>query len=282
MSFAQSQRASQVGADASDRRRFLVMTPNIVDDLPLSPFAFRLYVHVRRVAGERGACWQSSRTLAARCRMSVGAVVKAKRELARPFAELGGLPLITITPQPNGNHLIRVTDIWQQNLAAFDKSAPPSDRSPDERAVQRVSATVRHMNAPRSPSEPKKYPSEEETPEEGMREARVPARPPSTALPADFVVTPEMRAWATEHLTFVDVDLEHEQFLESCREKGIRSEDWSATWRKFMRRALQFQPHRPPTRSAADERDRRLRERDYESTSHEAAAEILAGAGRRF
>jgi hypothetical protein len=53
-------------------RRYFTIIPNMVDDLGLSPYAYRLYGHFRRVAGEAGECWQSTATLAETCKMSRG------------------------------------------------------------------------------------------------------------------------------------------------------------------------------------------------------------------
>ncbi|MBE3144015.1 MAG: helix-turn-helix domain-containing protein [Planctomycetes bacterium] len=99
--------------DLGDRKYFYII-PNLVDDLGLSPFAFRLYCHFKRVAGENGRCWQSTRNLADRCRMSVGAVVNAKKELLEQ-----GFIDIEVTKNPKGGidfHQIKIADIWQRNL----------------------------------------------------------------------------------------------------------------------------------------------------------------------
>jgi hypothetical protein len=61
----------------ADQRRFFFQVPNLVDDLDLSAAAFRLYCHIRRVTGEDGRCWESTRTLAARCRLSRDVVQRA-------------------------------------------------------------------------------------------------------------------------------------------------------------------------------------------------------------
>jgi DNA-binding MarR family transcriptional regulator len=66
--------------EASPRTNF-TMVPNIVDDMMLSPHAFRLYIHFRRVAGENRLCYQSVKTLAMICKMSTGMVSQAKKEL---------------------------------------------------------------------------------------------------------------------------------------------------------------------------------------------------------
>lgn len=269
--------------ESAPDHRFFTMLPNIVDDLPISAFAFRLYAHLRRVAGARGVCWQSSRTLAAKTGMALGMVTKSKRELAKPFPQLGGLPLITITPQPDGRHLIRLTDIWQQNISAFDKPTPASDGSPDERDVHPESATVHYMNASRSLHERKKNPSEEEPLEEKQREtpARVAALSPATPLPEDFSVSPEMEAWATEHVPLANIAVETQQFADYCREKGVRSRDWPASWRKFMRRAIQHGSYvgRP---SSGERSEVRLRQRNYAASAERVVARVAerAASGR--
>jgi hypothetical protein len=99
--------------DSSDRKYF-TMIPNLVDDLSLSPFAFRLYCHFKRVAGENGQCWQSTRTLAEQCLMSVHAISDAKRELLeQELIEIKALKT------PNGGrdyHQVTIIDIWHRNL----------------------------------------------------------------------------------------------------------------------------------------------------------------------
>lgn len=115
--------------------------PNIVDDMHLSPYAFRLYSHFKRVAGDFGACWQSSNTLAIACNMSTGMISKAKHELADTNP-----PLIRIQKKtkPGGDwyHEIKITDIWTINSTTF---------SPSE-------GQVSYSENRRSPGESKKNP----------------------------------------------------------------------------------------------------------------------------
>src|SRR5687768_6521811 len=92
------------------RKKFRVELPNVIDDLKLKPCAFRLYVHMRRVAGESGECWQSTKTLAAACSMSTGSVSGAKKELLKKRDELGGKSLITDGTSTRDSHCFVVTD----------------------------------------------------------------------------------------------------------------------------------------------------------------------------
>src|SRR6266481_4364218 len=80
--------------DDSDLRRYRTELPNLIDDLGLSMVAYRLYGHYKRVCGTDGLCWQSARTIAGHCKMSVGSVVNARKQLAMPRVELGGQSLV--------------------------------------------------------------------------------------------------------------------------------------------------------------------------------------------
>jgi hypothetical protein len=105
--------------DNSGDRKYFTMIPNMLDDLmDLSVYGFRLYYHLKRVAGDKGKCWQSTKNLAYWCNMSVGAVVRAKKELER-------LRLITITKKqsPHGGfdyHEITINDIWKENINEYE------------------------------------------------------------------------------------------------------------------------------------------------------------------
>lgn len=58
-----------------------------------------------------------------------------------------------------------------------------------------------------------------------------------TRIPADFAVTPEMVAWATERCPQVDGRLETEKFVNHWRGKSGKDAtkvDWPATWRNWM------------------------------------------------
>lgn len=88
--------------------------PNLVDDMQLSPHAYRLYGHLKRVAGEHGKCWQSTETLAKACRMSAGKVSEAKAELEGTTP-----PLIRIVSKKKDDgrlyHDVFIQDIWTLN-----------------------------------------------------------------------------------------------------------------------------------------------------------------------
>lgn len=119
-------------SDASDLRRYRTELPNMIDDMPdLSPYAVRLYLRFKRVAGSssEGACWQSTRTLAEGCNMSIGKVAAAKKEL-----EKRGLIKIEKRKSPAGpgSDYITIVNIWAQNFSTYAHTAEPEACSPNE------------------------------------------------------------------------------------------------------------------------------------------------------
>lgn len=91
---------------------YFITIPHLVDDMGLSPQAYRLYGHLKRVAGESGKCWQSTTTLAEHCNMSAGAISAAKKELVEyHLIRIGSRR----TNTGAANHVITLIDIWYQN-----------------------------------------------------------------------------------------------------------------------------------------------------------------------
>lgn len=111
-------------------RVFFTQIPNLVDDAGLSVYAYRLYGHLRRVAGEDGSCWESTVTLARKCGISQHKISDAKRELQAKG-------LIQITDSKNyhwGNalHLIKICDVWAENGSKYACSPQEQTSSPQE------------------------------------------------------------------------------------------------------------------------------------------------------
>lgn len=126
------------------------MLPNLIDDLGLSPYAFRLYGHLKRVTGEGGSCWQNTRTLAEACKMSAGMVSKAKKEL---MSTKPPLIAVALTNHPKGGfdyHEIAILDIWQENKQKYG--------SLYEQPVHHMNNARSPHEQPRSQSEPKNTP----------------------------------------------------------------------------------------------------------------------------
>ena len=120
--------------------------PNILDDLTyneldevtgetkikrISIYAKELYRVLKKIAGQENICWRNSEKLAEIANMSVGQVVKCKKELQQKFNELDGSPLIEIHEKKkatikngeklNGTtyHQILILDIWGLSRAYY-------------------------------------------------------------------------------------------------------------------------------------------------------------------
>lgn len=148
--------ARENGMTQADRKKYRIEIPNIVDDMDLSVYAFRLYAHIKRVAGEDGQCWQGSKTLATACKMSVGKVSAAKNELV----DAG---LIVVVPgewNKGKSDEMRVVDIWRKNLETFSQNEKTF--SPHEKVEGKTAETFSPHESTFSPHEPKKEPIKKE------------------------------------------------------------------------------------------------------------------------
>ena len=116
--------------DEGDLRKYYTTIPNIIDDMDLSVYAYRLYGHLKRVAGDVGQCWQSTETLAKACGMGWATVSRAKTELV-------GKELIIIeqVKNPQGGkdfHNITITDVWEKNTIKYATSTQEGATSHQE------------------------------------------------------------------------------------------------------------------------------------------------------
>ncbi len=130
--------------DDSDPRCYFSQVPHLADD-ELDPFEMRLYVHYLRVCGAGGgACWESVKTTAEKCRMSTGKVSKTRRSLAeKRFIRVQGGDHRNSTP------LVTMQDRWAENMQRYSP-----ERSPDERSVHQMNEAFT-TRTKRSPGETK-------------------------------------------------------------------------------------------------------------------------------
>jgi hypothetical protein len=131
-----------------DRRRsYFTIIPNLVDDLHLTPYAFRLYVHLARVVGNGAKCHQGTRYMSELCCMSAGKISSSKAELDK-----AGLIAITRMKSTRGGKPydeIILLDLWERNAEYFKSKKLDSKRK-----------QVHHMNLPSSPGEQTSSPHE--------------------------------------------------------------------------------------------------------------------------
>jgi len=149
-------------------RTHYAMLPNLVDDLDLDVYEFRLYCHLRRVAGENGACWQSTQTLAEACQMSAGKVSAAKQGLLE-----AGLVAISESRGPGGvSHTVTILDIWLRNAEHAAKRSRGERITESVHVVNANAESVHVVNAERSRGETKKNPIKKNHIEEEPGEAQ--------------------------------------------------------------------------------------------------------------
>lgn len=158
--------------DSGDLRRWRTELPNIVDDMGLSVQAFRLYAHIKRVAGAQddGRCWQSTKTLAVSCKMSTGKVVEAKQELVKHDL----ITLVRGDQKKSETDNIYINDIWAKNFAHFS----PAPCSTSEHPVQQVNTPVQQV---KQRSNPIKNTSNNNTPPACEAETIQPTAPVNSA-----------------------------------------------------------------------------------------------------
>lgn len=117
--------------------------PVLIDDAGLSPYAFRLYAHIKRKAGDDGSCYEGTRTIAEVCRMSVGQVSKAK-------AELRAAGLVTFEKRMTKGGLvdeIRPVDVWATNAERYPSVHTVNTNEPTVQDTNTNPAGVQEVNA---------------------------------------------------------------------------------------------------------------------------------------
>lgn len=143
---ATPKKSSQV-KDQSSLHRYRTEIPNIILEMDVSLIAMRLYLQLKKVAGDDGVCYYSTRELAAMCRMSTGAVSKAKQELLE-------LELIRIDGGGEWERdNVTIVDMWPANFAHYAREAAPPACSPHEQTRSPYEQPVHHMNSVCSPGE---------------------------------------------------------------------------------------------------------------------------------
>ena len=109
----EKQNMDQQIIDSGDLRKYRTELPNLIDDMDLDPYEYRLYGHYKRVCGAAGGtCYQSVRTTAEQCGMSVGKVSETRRSL-----ETKGL--IKCQDNEDGTINVTIVDIWPQNFRHY-------------------------------------------------------------------------------------------------------------------------------------------------------------------
>lgn len=103
----------------SPEPRFYASLPNLVDDLPLSPLAYRLYARYKRRAGMKpeGYCVETMQNLAKTLHASKSTILRERDELER-----WGLIRVSKEPSKHGEFercRVTVVNIWTANIVLY-------------------------------------------------------------------------------------------------------------------------------------------------------------------
>jgi hypothetical protein len=216
-------------------RKYRIELPNLIDDLSLSPFAFRLYAHIKRVAGDNGACWKGTRALAKSCRISTASVVRAKKELVD--AQL--IAIEKVTRQGGETDQITIINVWQRNFEHYRKCF-----SQKQKSVSHRNQSVADRNKSVSVVAHKKEHSEERTDEENSAFSKI-VESKFTLLPdALRELNDELRDGAKDTIRKqtaeryqINIAREHTKFVNHADQNGRickGAHGWRAAWRNWI------------------------------------------------
>jgi hypothetical protein len=110
--------------DSGDLRKYYTIIPNIIIDMELDQYSFRLYAVLKRIAGEKGRCWKSVKNLSAISNMSVGKVTAAKKILIKN--NLISVTKRMKTDETHDTDLITIVDVWVDNMGKYSKNTTKS------------------------------------------------------------------------------------------------------------------------------------------------------------
>ena len=158
---------------------------------------------------------------------------------------------------------------WEiRQVAREDGSAERSKAWREAKKVAKTddsNATERN----RTQSKRKQTPDTDTDTDKSNKEANASLRG-KKKCPVDFVVTPELAAWAASDAPLVDLALETDKLRDYTFSRAIT--DWAGAWRNWMRKAQKDAESRPRSapkqnfESFAERDERRARERIAEAT----------------
>lgn len=208
--------------DESPRDNF-TMIPNSVGELGLDPYAFRLYAHLRRVTGDNGACWRSTRTLATECGMSLSKISASKKVLA----DHGLIQIENRAGAGGMHHHITLVDIWQRNHDHFQGVRVANTNGESVRQANANGECVRVANTMRSPGERINIPCNNIPHEE---DPHLGADAPESAPDPDFEFPAAESQLRPQEEALASLSATHDRMV-AAQWDGKLSHDWKAATR---------------------------------------------------
>lgn len=125
--------------DYSSLHKYRTETPNIILDMDLDPYEGWLYMHLKRIASDKGGCYATNSFLIAKTNMKITKLNECKKSL-----EEKGLIKISVRKNEDKSYkstLIEIIDVWGKNFEHFakpiDKREKIGGMSSDDRGVCR-------------------------------------------------------------------------------------------------------------------------------------------------
>ena len=140
----------QLIQDKPHEKKFFSLFPNIIDDLDLNPYEYRLYGALKRMAGEKGECFCSNKFLSKKTGISLRQLQYTKKSLSLPRKELNGKSLIQCIPQKNEKNLkttsiIILNNIWDENMIHY--LSPPKKNTACDPSDSKNVCDVHEVNS---------------------------------------------------------------------------------------------------------------------------------------
>ena len=105
--------------DHSSLHKYRTELPNIILDMGLDPYELSLYLHLKRIAGDKGCCFASNKTLEKMTKMSHWKLVYTKKALvAKNLIKITRKKAKSKSDAPS---IITILDMWGANFKHFSK-----------------------------------------------------------------------------------------------------------------------------------------------------------------
>jgi hypothetical protein len=224
--------------DKSSLHDFRTEIPNIVFSLGLDPYEKALYLEYKRVAGDKGACWKSNKSLAEAVGCSIRKIQSTKKKLCKKRSKLNGKSLITVVQRKredkgDASDIITIMDIWENNAMEFiasrrKKEAPKraTPHAPDAPPPMHI------VHPPHAPGAPKEDPYKEDPIEERMSQLAEASCRLATLL-LTFILKlnpkakkPNLDTWANDIDKLIRLDGRSEEEIEKVIRWSLSDDFW--------------------------------------------------------
>ncbi|MFF3029124.1 hypothetical protein [Microbacterium sp. NPDC057944] len=187
----------------------------------------------------RAGSWSAGHLTDGRVPVSMLRMFRARRRSAEELVAAGLWSIVGETPVERSSHAgdAFVFTSWDEYQPS--KAQVESKREATRNRVNAWRERQGNGVSNESPGEDRNAPPDPTRPDPTSISNEIDGRPRKrgTRIPDPFIVTAEMRAWAAERTSLVDVNASTERFVNHWRAKAGRDAtkvDWPATWRNWL------------------------------------------------